>query len=316
MKNVPAETNSDSIEEGRTRRYLAANPARRALLARRMRQCAAGYLRRIEALGGSGVTAPLDPRAPEARRSARRRAMEEVALAWKPGEAFPDVHYTDVEQETWRRAFRDVERVQDRWACVELCRARQALALPPDRVPSLQLLDQRLNQLAGFRLEPVPGLVPAQDFFASLARRRFPTTLYVRELGAHAYTPEPDVIHEVLGHAVSLALPRIADLYQRFGVAAGRSDGAGLVQLERVYWHALEFGLVETPGGLRALGAGLLSSCEELAEIERVEHVPWDVGCMAQAPFLTTQPQPRLFVAESFDRALASVEAWLKELGV
>lgn len=174
-------------------------------------------------------------------------------------------------------------------------------------------LDRALWDRSGFRLQPVSGLVPPEAFFACLAQRRFPTTLYVRDLTHHAYTPEPDLIHEVLGHVVSLTHPRIAELYHHFGAAA-EARPERLAELERVFWHALEFGAVESEAGPKGLGAGLLSSSGELAQIEAVAHGPWDVERMARTPFVTTEQQPSLFLAEGFDAGVDAVHAWLDEV--
>lgn len=310
MKNGRRETNAEAV--ARSARYLSENPARRAWLNRRMQECARQSLRRVEALGGAASpTKRLN--GAQTRAAARRRMFTAAAEAWRPGQPFPEVEYTEVEHETWRRAAAEVWEAHRRWACEEIAQASERLDLLADRVPGLGQLDLALSELTGFRLEPVAGLVQPEAFFGCLGERRFPTTLYVRDLSNHAYTPEPDLIHEVLGHVVSLAHPRIAELYHRFGVAAGQRPEQ-LDALERVFWHALEFGVVEAEGRPKALGAGLLSSSGELAQIEQVAHLDWDVSRMAQTPFVTTEQQPRLFMAPGFDQALEGVEAWLEEV--
>ena len=130
------------------------------------------------------------------------------------------------------------------YAVGEYCRAAAVLDLPNDTVPQLADVSDRLTELTGWRLCAVPGLVSTEEFFAALADRCFPSSQYVRHGSVPFYTPEPDVIHELIGHANSLASPRIAGLYERAGQVAGRLEDPRLAELlGRVFWFTLEFGV-------------------------------------------------------------------------
>ena len=102
----------------------------------------------------------------------------------------------------------------------------------------------RLEWLTGFRLEPVPGLVPTRTFYGALAERRFLSTQYMRHHSVPFYTPEPDIVHELVGHANMLASPMFAALYQAAGQASRRArTDAALEFFSRVFWFTLEFGV-------------------------------------------------------------------------
>ena len=81
----------------------------------------------------------------------------------------------------------------------------------------------------------------------------------------------------------------------------------GRAYLGRLYWHTVEFGLMRTPDGIRAYGAGLLSSGGELAyaiDSPEPRRVPFDVMTAMRTPYKIDSYQPTYFVIESFGRLL------------
>jgi len=162
-------------------------------------------------------------------------------------------------------------------------------------------------------MEPVMGLVTIRTFLAKLASGIFPSTQYIRHHSRPLYTPEPDIIHELIGHMASLAHSKVAEANRWMGRAARRATDSELVRLEHVYWWVIEFGLCEEAGEVKAAGAGLLSSAAELSGItEGPVLQPWDLDCIARTSYDPTCMQPQLFVAPSFDRMLDDVIDWVQ----
>jgi phenylalanine-4-hydroxylase len=130
------------------------------------------------------------------------------------------------------------------------------------------------------------------------------------------YTPEPDVIHELIGHANSLASPRIADLYERAGHVAGRLKDPRLAELlGRVFWFTLEFGVAMEAGALRTYGAGLLSSYGEITNFRTADVRPFDTDAMGKfVNYEISTFQDVLFAAESFDDAEARLLKFFDQL--
>ena len=233
----------------------------------------------------------------------RRRAVIAAAgAAHRPGDPIPDVDYTADEDDVWRTVSRELAVKHERYACAEYREAAARLTLPAERVPQLREVDERVRALTGFRIRPVPGLVPARTFYGSLAERTFLSTQYIRHHSVPFYTPEPDIVHEIIGHANMLASARFADLYEAAGRAslAATTDGE-LDRFSRVFWFTLEFGVVWEDGELRAYGAGLLSSYGEIEAFRNAEIRAWDLEAMAVADYDITTYQPVLFAAPSFD---------------
>jgi phenylalanine-4-hydroxylase len=247
---------------------------------------------------------PADhPGASDPEYRARRAAIAAVAERHRPGDPIPTVDYTPDEDAVWREVSGALRDRHAHLACRAYRDGADALDLPVDTAPQLAAVDARLRTLTGFRLVPTPGLVPTRTFYGALADRRFHATQYVRHPSVPFYTPEPDVIHEVIGHANALAAPAFAALYRSAGEAARRCEtDAALDTFSRIFWFALEFGVVREGGQLRAAGAGLLSSFGELEVFRSAAQRPWDAAGMATLAYDITRYQPVLFVADSFAR--------------
>ncbi len=239
---------------------------------------------------------------------ARRNQIAARALAWTPGEPVPHVDYTEGENEIWRTVCRELAPKHERYACAEYRTAAQELGLPRDHVPQLDEVSDLLRPLTGFEYHPAAGLVPLREFYGALAERVFHSTQYVRHPSAPLYTPEPDIVHEVIGHGVMLASPRFAAVKQAAGEAAHRVETEAALQfIADVFWFTLEFGVLHEGGELRAYGAGILSSYGEIEEFRHVEIRPLNFHEMGTLDYDITHYQPVLYAAQSMDHVEESV---------
>jgi phenylalanine-4-hydroxylase len=236
---------------------------------------------------------------------ARRNEIAAAALAWTPGAPAPHIDYTEAEQEVWRTVCRELRPKYEALAVREFNEAVPALDLPTDHVPSLDDVSNRLAPISGFRYVPAAGLVPLREFYGSLADRVFHSTQYIRHPAVPLYTPEPDIIHEVIGHGHLLATPTFSELHRLAGVAINRLEREeSHTFLSNVFWFSLEFGIVHEDGELRAYGAGILSSYGEIDEFRGMEHRPLDLVEMGTADYDITHYQPVLYVAESIGHVM------------
>jgi phenylalanine-4-hydroxylase len=157
-------------------------------------------------------------------------------------------------------------------------------------------------------------LVPLEQFYSSLADRRFYSTQYVRHSAVPLYTPEPDIIHEVIGHGHLLATPTFGELHRQAGVATRRlKEKENILFLSKVFWFSLEFGTVIEDGELRAYGAGILSSYGEIEEFRGMDHRPLDLVEMGTADYDITAYQPVLYRAESIQEVIEVVGGFFEQ---
>ena len=244
----------------------------------------------------------------------RRNEIAAAAMAWSPGEPIPQVQYTEAEHEIWRVVCRELHDKHSKYACAAYLEGKGALALPEDHVPQLSEVTESLRPLTGFQYHCAPGLVPLREFYGSLADRVFHSTQYVRHPSEPLYTPEPDIIHEVIGHGNMLAHPRFAEIKRLAGEAARRVQTEEALQfIADVFWFTLEFGVVREGGELKAYGAGILSSYGEIEEFRHIEIRPLDLAEMGTIEYDITKYQPVLYAAESLDHLEDVVGAFFAE---
>jgi phenylalanine-4-hydroxylase len=246
---------------------------------------------------------------------ARRDRIATMALEYTRDMPVPHVAYTEQEQGVWREVWRNLEPLHARYACREYVEASRRIRFSRERIPQLAEANAVIGPLFGFRMMPVAGLVTAGAFLRELADGVFLSTQYMRHHSVPLYTPEPDVVHELIGHAATFAHPRFVELNRAFGEAALRADAATMEQIERLYWYTLEFGVVREGEALKVFGAGLLSSFGELGRFERDEPLAeWNVDRIAATPYDPTHYQSTLFVAPSFDVMFRDVVQWLQRI--
>jgi phenylalanine-4-hydroxylase len=244
----------------------------------------------------------------------RRNEIASAALAWSRGEPIPQIEYTEEEHEVWRTVQRELAPKHARYACTPFLDAKAALDLPDDYIPQLNEVTDRLQPLTGFHYVPAAGIVPVKEFYGCLADREFHSTQYTRHPSAPLYTPEPDLIHEVIGHANLLADPQFAELNRLAGEAARRAHTEeGVQYVADVFWFTIEFGVVYEHDELRAYGAGILSSYGEIEEFRQMEIRPIDFHQMGTIEYDITKYQPVLFAAESMDHLVDSIGDFFSE---
>ena len=213
--------------------------------------------------------------------------------------------YTAEEQARWRFLYDRQSKLLRDYAAPEYVRGLEKLSAA-DAIPRLDDASDVLRKATGWELVAVPGLIPNDAFFRLLANRKFPVAWWMRRAEELDYLVEPDIFHDFFGHVPLLSDPVFADYMQAYGeggIKAIRLDADHL--LARLYWYVVEFGLVRTDSGVKAFGAGMLSSKGET--IYSVEHphphrVAYDMERVLRTDYLVDDYQKTYFVVESFDQ--------------
>ncbi|CAF1200684.1 unnamed protein product [Adineta steineri] len=240
---------------------------------------------------------------------ARRMYFHDLAIEYKHGDPIPRVEYTQEETETWGVVFRNLNKLYPTHACNEYLAnwplLREKCGFREDNIPQLEDISRFLRERTGFRLRPVAGYLSPRDFLYGLAFRVFHCTQYIRHSSNPSYTPEPDCCHELLGHIPLLADPNFAQFSHEIGLAAIGASEEDINRLATCYFFTIEFGLCRQNDGLRAYGAGLLSSCSELqhAISAKAKILSFDPEIVCKTTCLITTYQDQYFVSASFVEA-------------
>lgn len=219
--------------------------------------------------------------------------------------------YSAADHDTYRRLYTRQLQQLPGLACEEFIAAVQQLG-SPEQIPQFDAISERLLKATGWQLVAVPGLIPEEAFFGLLAARKFPVTDWIRKPEEFDYVVEPDVFHDLFGHVPLLFNPVFADYMQAYGAGglkASRLDACEL--LARLYWYTVEFGLIATPQGLRAYGAGILSSAGELRHSvtsPQPERVGFDLQRLMRSRYKIDTYQATYFVIDSFQQLFDATE--------
>jgi phenylalanine-4-hydroxylase len=238
---------------------------------------------------------------------------QRIAREWHPGQPVPDITYTAAEDELWRNVFGKLSSLHDDLACERYRLSARRVALPAYGVPQLSEVSAQLLPLTGFRLVPAAGVVPSRQFYGPFADGIFQATQYLRPISALFHSPEPDVIHELVGHAAMLADPEIATMYRWFGAATRAAAGSdeAMDALAKLFWFSLETGVLIENGQPYACGAAILSSVAELESFRHVELREFRVDDIVVHDFDDKDCQPVLFVASSVNHMAAELNGFL-----
>lgn len=267
----------------------------------------------------------------------RRTMLAELARQYQCGSPLPRIDYLPYEIDTWAQVYKRLQESQRKYACQEYLNILRLMekecGYGTTSIPQFTDISSFLQRRTGFQLRPVAGLLSSRDFLNALAFRVFFSTQYIRHSSKPLYTPEPDICHELLGHAPMFADPDFADFSQEIGLASLGASNHDIKRLATCYWHSVEFGLVKEQKNhvtsVKAYGAGLLSSFGELeyscatktddftpsseaAQPPRYE--PWNPEIAAETSYPITNYQPKYFIAESLNDAKVKMRHFCENL--
>lgn len=213
--------------------------------------------------------------------------------------------YTPADHDIYRRLYERQSALLPGLACDEFITALPALGVKT-HIPRFEEINDRLYKATGWEVVAVPGLIPEVPFFTLLANRKFPVTDWIRTPEEFDYIVEPDIFHDLFGHVPLLFNPVFADHMQAYGAGGLKAHAQGACeQLSRLYWYTVEFGLIQQQDGLRAYGAGILSSSGELAHAVKSNaprRIALDLLRAMRTRYKIDSYQQTYFVIESFQQ--------------
>jgi phenylalanine-4-hydroxylase len=214
--------------------------------------------------------------------------------------------YSAEEHALWALLFRRQSELIAGYAAPEFQRGVLALGASSSSIPRFEDTNRVLEELTGWQIVAVPGLIPEQNFFDHLAHRRFPVTVWIRRPEEIDYLVEPDIFHDFFGHVPLLTNPVFARFLQAYGEAGPKALAipGGLRMLSRLYWYMVEFGLIRNRGRLCVYGAGILSSKGETVysiESPVPQRLRFELLRVMRTDYRIDSFQHTYFVLESFE---------------
>lgn len=244
------------------------------------------------------------PSAPTRGRLALRGAYDQAGSDYTVEQRWDE--YSAAEHGIWRTLYTRQRAMLDQYAAPEVAAGLASLGIAADAIPRFSAVNALLQPVTGWRIVAVPGLIPEDHFFAHLAACQFPVSVWIREPHELDYLAEPDLFHDFFGHVPLLANPVFARFMQAYGAAGQKARAHQAVHLlARVYWYTVEFGLLQTSAGLRAYGAGILSSKGETpyaVDSPVPNRVAFDLERVMRTDYRIDSFQRMYFVIESFEQ--------------
>jgi phenylalanine-4-hydroxylase len=251
----------------------------------------------------------------------RRQELFAVCRAARLSHRLPPlIDYTDEEERIWRQVTPKLDELHVRHASAVYLNAKRELKISEDRIPQLRHLSERLEKVSGMHLVPAEGPIPYRTFYSYIADRGFPVTQFIRHGSKPEFTPEPDMIHDCLGHVPPLLNRDYAALLTLIGRAAVTvPTGDKVLALKRLSWFSIEFGLIDQEGETKVFGAGILSSIGEIPNSlfsPDVQRRPFRTAEVIETDYDSSRMQDLLFVIPSLSFLKNEVESLVQRFGV
>ncbi len=220
--------------------------------------------------------------------------------------------YSDDEHRRWHEMVVQQTKALKGLASESFLKGVRALRLDEGVIPEFSAFNERFQEVTGWEVVAVPGVIPNEPFFRLLAERRFPVANFLRRGGSQDYNDEPDMFHDLFGHLPMFVNPTFGEFMTAYGRAGLRAQKLGTADwLGRLYLHTVEFGLISEGGALRAYGAGLLSSKAEVVHAitnKGVRRLKFNLARLMRTEWPFDTFQPTYFVIESFEALLEEME--------
>jgi phenylalanine-4-hydroxylase len=231
----------------------------------------------------------------------------------------PLIDYTPEETRIWREVSPKLDELHQKHASRIYLEAKRTLGISQTSIPQLRHLSEHLIRITRMHLVPAEGPLPYRTFYSYIAQRGFPVTQFIRHGSHPEFTPEPDMIHDCLGHVPPLVNHDYAELLTLIGKAASKTpDPQQVLALKRFSWFSIEFGLIEEEGRIKVFGAGILSSTGEIpfSLSAQVKHRPFITDDVIATDYDPSRMQDLLFIIPSFKFLRYEVEQLVKRFGI
>ncbi len=250
----------------------------------------------------------------------RKRLFQQCRQHRLAGLEPPLIAYNAEETRIWREVSSKLHELHYQHAWSIYLHGKEALGISEDEIPQLQTISRQLKHANNMHLVPAEGPIAYRTFYSYIAKRGFPVTQFLRHGSHPEFTPEPDMIHDCLGHVPALMNPDYAEILTRIARAANTTpDPRQILALKRFSWFSIEFGLIQEPSGVKVFGAGILSSTGEIPfslYSSKVIRRPFVTDEVIATDYDPSRMQDHLFVIPSLAFLRSEIEILVQRFGI
>lgn len=230
-------------------------------------------------------------------------------------------NYTSEDFAVWELLYNRQMDLLSKHGCGDYLKAVNEIKFSAQVIPDFEKTNAVLQALTGWKLRTVPCLCPPNEFFELLSEKTFTATCWLRKMSELDYIEEPDMFHDVFGHAPLITNVDYCTFFQSIGSLAKQYQGneKAIQMIERLYWFTIEFGLIYEEGETKIYGAGIISSKGELLNALSNQPVKKDftVNEVMLHDFGNDVIQNEYYVIQDYSQlrnSLGEIEALLKEV--
>ncbi|ELR68463.1 hypothetical protein C900_00356 [Fulvivirga imtechensis AK7] len=220
--------------------------------------------------------------------------------------------YTSEDHKTWSALNERLLKKNFAKTSKEYQRGFDLLDLNSDKVIKIEQISKRLEEISGWTLIPVTGLIPTRDFFYMLINKKYPINIYLRKPHELDFSEDPDIFHDILGHVPLLTNEPFCRFLTEFSIIALKyADNEKAVEfLGRLYWYTFEMGLIRENGELLPYGGAIITSTGEIENVSdnKISKYEFDINHIFNTPYDNYHLQKEYFIINSFDDLFKSLE--------
>lgn len=227
--------------------------------------------------------------------------------------------YTPEDFEVWQILFnRQIEQLKP-IASIAYLEGIEKVNFSADKIPNYLETNILLNELTGWQIHVVPGLIENRPFFELMKNKRFCASTWLRRREQLDYLEEPDMFHDIFGHVPLLSNQSVCHFLEELARIALRfvENKEAIEYIARLYWYTIEFGLIRENGQLKIYGAGILSSSgESLYSLESThpQRLNYNTRQIFDTLFVKDHYQEQYFVIDSYQQLFNAIPEIEKEL--
>ena len=200
-----------------------------------------------------------------------------------------------------------------KYACQDYLDGFGRLEIPEDHIPSVEFLNKKITPRTGWRIQRTRiRYTDAVPWYRKFNKRIFLITDYMRSWEEIAWTPEPDMFHDIFGHLPFMTLPHYAELQEMFAPAFLAANPEQRENIKRLAWFSTEFGLIRENGSLKIFGAGLISGNAEMQNVidGKVPIREYSIENVIRYDKAVWEQNANLFVFDSVDQLKAELHRY------